>query len=121
MAVSVRIKHTYIGDLIIKVIPPGGNGLSSVILHNRLGGNRHNLEKVFDQSNTPQMASYVGKKATGTWTFRVEDKAAEDSGVLEQIEVQLTFPPTTQDGSTPMPRQTRSAAKSKISRSLRQR
>jgi len=35
LAVSVRLDHTYIGDLVITVIPPRAAGCRNVVLHNR--------------------------------------------------------------------------------------
>jgi subtilisin-like proprotein convertase family protein len=91
-AVYVRLEHTYIGDLLITVMPPSSSGLSKVVLHNRAGGSRDNLEMLYDPSNTPALAAYSGKKCDGTWTLRVEDKAAQDSGMLVQIGLHLFLP-----------------------------
>jgi len=89
VAVYVRLAHTYIGDLVITVVPPAQSGLSPVVLHNRAGGSRDNLEMLYDASNTPALDAYAGKKCNGTWTVRVEDKAAQDSGTLMQIALHL--------------------------------
>jgi subtilisin-like proprotein convertase family protein len=89
VAVYVRLAHTYIGDLVITVVPPAPSGLSPVVLHNRAGGSRDNLEMLYDASNTPALDVYAGKKCHGTWTVRVEDKAAQDSGTLMQIALHL--------------------------------
>lgn len=91
-AVYVRLEHTYIGDLLITVMPPSGSGLPKVVLHNRAGGSRDNLEMLYDPSNTPALAAYAGKKCQGTWTVRVEDKAAQDAGTLVQIGLHLFLP-----------------------------
>jgi subtilisin family serine protease len=91
-AVYVRLEHTYIGDLVVTVVPPATNGLSKVVLHNRAGGSRDNIEMLYDPSNTPGLAAYSGKKCNGTWTVRVEDKAAQDSGTLVQIGLHLFLP-----------------------------
>jgi subtilisin family serine protease len=91
-AVYVRLEHTYIGDLLITVMPPSSSGLPKVVLHNRAGGSRDNLEMLYDPSNTPALAAYSGKKCQGTWTVRVEDKAAQDAGTLVQIGLHLFLP-----------------------------
>ncbi len=36
--VSIRLEHSYIGDLVITLVPPANSGLSKVVLHNRAGG-----------------------------------------------------------------------------------
>jgi subtilisin-like proprotein convertase family protein len=63
-----------------------------VILHNRSGGPTHDLDRQYDPSNTPGLAVYSGKPCDGTWTVRVEDMAAQDSGMLIQIGLQLALP-----------------------------
>ncbi|MBE9029793.1 S8 family serine peptidase [filamentous cyanobacterium LEGE 11480] len=88
LAIYVKLEHTYIGDLVITAIPPVERGLETVVLHNRSGGNRDNLEKLFDPSNTPKLAVYSGKQCHGRWTLRVEDNAVEDAGTLIQISIQ---------------------------------
>jgi subtilisin family serine protease len=92
VAVYVKIQHTYIGDLLVTVKPPATSGLPNVVLHNRAGGSRDNIEMLYDASNTPALAAYAGKQCNGTWTVRVEDKAAQDSGTLVQIGLQLSLP-----------------------------
>lgn len=102
LVVSVRLEHTYIGDLLITVLPPTGRGLPKVVLHNRAGGSRDNLDQNYDPSNTPALAAYLGKKCNGTWTVTVEDKAARDSGTLIQIGLQMSIPPAAPpDGALP--------------------
>ena len=64
--VYVRLEHTYIGDLLITVMPPLSSGLSKVVLHKWAGGSRDNLEMLYDPSNTPALAAYSGKKCDGT-------------------------------------------------------
>jgi subtilisin family serine protease len=86
-AISVELLHTYIGDLVITVIPP--NGLAPVVLHQRAGGSMHNLNRTYDRSNVPELAAYTGR-CDGTWTIRVQDMAAEDSGTLVKIGIEIT-------------------------------
>ncbi|HZL89417.1 MAG TPA: S8 family serine peptidase [Pirellulaceae bacterium] len=93
LAAYVRLEHTYIGDLIIELIPPAGSGMQKVVLHNRAGGSRDDLEKLFDAANTPALRLAAGKKCDGTWIVRVQDRAAQDAGTLIQIGLQLSLPP----------------------------
>jgi subtilisin-like proprotein convertase family protein len=93
----VKLEHTYIGDLRITLIPPAARGLPSVVLHNRSGGPTHDLDRQYDPSNTPGLAAYAGKRCDGTWTVRVEDMAAQDSGMLIQIGLQLALPAAAPD------------------------
>jgi subtilisin family serine protease len=85
ITVQVKLEHTYIGDLVISLIPPAGSGLPTVVLHNRSGGSRNDIDTQYDVSNTPALAAIAGTQCNGAWTIRVEDKAAIDSGTLTQI------------------------------------
>jgi subtilisin-like proprotein convertase family protein len=110
-AVYIRLEHTYIGDLLITVMPPSSSGLPQVVLHNRAGGSRDNLEMLYDPSNTPALAAYSGKKCNGMWTVRIEDRAAQDSGMLVQIGLHLFLSSASPvQGSTTTPRISRRAA-----------
>jgi subtilisin-like proprotein convertase family protein len=109
-AVYLRLEHTYIGDLLITVMPPASSGLPNVVLHNRAGGSRDNLEMLYDPSNTPALAAYAGKPCNGTWTVRIEDKAARDSGMLVQMGLHLFLPALApMQGMLAAPRTARSA------------
>ena len=94
--VSIRLEHSYVGDLLITLIPPPGSGLAIVVLHNREGGRTKNLDRQYSVATTPGLAAYVGKSCKGVWTVQVEDKAAQDDGTLIQIELQLSVPPAPQ-------------------------
>jgi len=117
VAISVRLQHTYIGDLIITALPPAGRGLPKVVLHNRSGGSRNDIDRQYDPSNTPGLAAYTGKKCNGTWTVRVEDKAAQDSGTLIQIGLHMFLAPAQPSGgaasphAAPIPRRRKSRGK----------
>jgi len=103
LIVSVRLQHTYIGDLVITLIPPASLGLANVVLHNRAGGRRHDIDQRYSASTTAALAAFAGKSCKGAWTFRVEDRAAQDSGTLIQIELQLSIPPIDRNASPPPP------------------
>jgi subtilisin-like proprotein convertase family protein len=79
--VDLRIVHTYIGDLVASIVSPSG---STVVLHNRNGGNTDNLNKVFDLQNTPSLSILNGEPVNGTWTLFVADKAPADTGILSK-------------------------------------
>ncbi len=99
---SVRLQHTYTGDLVVTLIPPSGSGLANAVLHNRTGGRTKNLDRQYSASTTPALAAYEGNSCKGTWTFVVEDKEAQDSGSLIQIELQLLIPPIQRVASAPL-------------------
>ena len=79
LQVTVDIKHTYIGDLIVDLIAPNG---ASVNLHNRTGGSTDNIQQTYTID-----ASSVA--ANGTWTLRVQDKARGDVGYIDSWSLQF--------------------------------
>lgn len=89
--IAVDIEHTYIGDLVVRIIPPMTAGLSTVILHNRTGGNAKNLRKTYDQATMPALSTFVSKRPQGTWTLEVEDKEKQDTGILRKFSVEISF------------------------------
>jgi subtilisin family serine protease len=91
LSVIVEILHSYIGDLIVSLIPPSELGLSKIILHNRTGGAARNLKRTFDALTTPALANFQGKTVKGTWTIEVQDMAFRDEGQLVKFGIELLF------------------------------
>lgn len=91
LAVQVDLLHTYVGDLIITLVPPARTGAGQIVLHNRVGGAGKNLSRVYDVLNTPALGRLAGKSCRGRWTLRIRDAAAQDSGTLKAFSLQLTF------------------------------
>lgn len=89
IVVHVDIEHTYIGDLIVRLAPPTGSSVSSVVLHDRVGGSTQNLKRSFDMVSTPALANFLGISPHGTWTLKVSDRAAQDVGVIKQFSLEL--------------------------------
>lgn len=73
--IVVDIKHTYIGDLTVKIIAPDGK---SATLHNREGGSADNINKTYSIS-----ASAVTNNGNGTWKLQVQDSAGGDTGYID--------------------------------------
>jgi subtilisin family serine protease len=90
--VTVDIEHTYIGDLIVRLLPPspGGNP-TPVILHNRTGGSDDNLKRSYGPANTPGLGVLIGTSPAGTWTLEVADREAQDTGKINRFGLDLTF------------------------------
>jgi subtilisin-like proprotein convertase family protein len=91
LSVIVEILHTYIGDLIVSLIPPSELDLDKIILHNRSGGATHNLKKTFDALTIPALANLQGKTVKGTWELEVQDMAFRDAGQLVKFGLELFF------------------------------
>ncbi|MBL8325081.1 MAG: S8 family serine peptidase [Rubrivivax sp.] len=100
VSVGVDLAHSYIGDLVLTLEPPAATGLAAVTLHNRTGGTRNSIKKVYDKLTTPKLAAFAGKACNGRWTLKVRDAAAQDSGTLATFSVRLVFAPA---GSPALP------------------
>ncbi|MET9230379.1 proprotein convertase P-domain-containing protein [Lentzea sp. NPDC003310] len=78
--VTVRIVHTYIGDLTVNLIAPDG---TAYVLHNRSGGSADNIDRTYT-------VNVAGEGANGTWKLRVRDLAAQDTGTIDTWGINLT-------------------------------
>jgi subtilisin-like proprotein convertase family protein len=91
--VGIDVAHTYIGDLIVELASPGGK---KVVLHDRMGGPKHNLTVTLDSGTTAALGAMVGESVTGGWTLGIRDAERQDSGVLNrwtlEIEVAAASP-----------------------------
>jgi hypothetical protein len=72
--VSVDIRHTYRGDLIVRLNAPSGE---SFLLHNGEGGSNRDL--VFSD----RAVAAGGLERSGAWTLHVVDRYARDLGTLD--------------------------------------
>lgn len=86
--IHVDIEHTYIGDLVVKVKPPGA---AAVTLHDKAGGTTDNLRTTYDVVNTPGLAALVGTVQQGSWTLEVKDTATADQGKILRFGVELAL------------------------------
>jgi M6 family metalloprotease-like protein len=92
--VGIDISHTYIGDLVVELTNPGG---TTATLQSHSGGSAHNLTVTLDSGTTAPLGPMVGQPVAGTWTLRVRDVEAQDSGVLNRwtLEIDLDSAPQT--------------------------
>ncbi|MBB3062708.1 choice-of-anchor B family protein [Microbulbifer rhizosphaerae] len=79
ISVSVDITHTYIGDLEVDLLAPGGTVFN---LHNRSGGSADDIVQTYNLD-----AGTV--ESSGQWSLRVRDRANLDTGTINQWS--LTF------------------------------
>jgi subtilisin family serine protease len=91
LKVTVDLEHTYIGDLVVRLLPPAGAGAAPVVLHDRQGGGTHDIKKTYDSISAPGLLTLIGKVPKGTWTLKVEDKEKQDKGVLRSVKLELSF------------------------------
>ena len=91
--VHLDIRHTYIGDLVVTLVPPSSTGAGPIVLHDRSGASTANIVRVIDAQAVPGLDAVTGRAAQGAWTLRVEDREARDEGTLRSFGVELTFAP----------------------------
>ncbi len=87
LRVGVDIEHTWIGDLVVRVIPPRG---AAIVLHDREGGGTSNLRRTYDEVSTPELKTMRGRSARGKWALEVEDREKEDVGRVRRFAVEFT-------------------------------
>lgn len=75
--VEVRIRHTYVGDLVVDLVAPDGTAYR---LRDREGGSA-------DDVDTSYVVDLAAEERAGTWTLRVQDTAsrllAPNSGSID--------------------------------------
>jgi hypothetical protein len=86
LQVSVEIEHTYIGDLIVELIGPGGQRAK---LHDRTGGTGRQLNHTYDSAVTTALAVFSGLNFQGDWVLSVKDVASNDVGRLKRWSLDL--------------------------------
>lgn len=85
--VGVDITHSYVGDLRVSLISPTG---TPVILHDRNGGNIHDLHTQFDNRSVPGLQALSGESVKGEWTLHIQDLAPEDRGRLKSWSLEIS-------------------------------
>jgi subtilisin family serine protease len=89
--IAVDIEHTYVGDLVVRIVPPADQGAQPVVLHDRSGQGADNLKTVYDSVNAPGLGELASRPAAGQWTLEVSDHAQQDTGTLKQFSVQIDY------------------------------
>nr|MDQ3829484.1 S8 family serine peptidase [Candidatus Tectomicrobia bacterium] len=94
LKVQLEVEHSYIGDLVVTLIPPTDMQATPVKLHDRSGGATRNISRTYDALNVPDLASYRGKSAHGAWTLEVRDEARADVGTIKRFGLELVLTPS---------------------------
>lgn len=79
---SYVITHTYQGDLRVALVGPAGQ---EVVVRAPSGGGVDNLNE------TLTLTEFAGSPVAGTWTLRVADEAAADTGTLDTWSLTFTL------------------------------
>ena len=82
LQVSVDVRHTAVGDLVVSVVPPPAAGAQPVTLHDRTGGLGDDLRRTYDAVQVPALDDLKGRSAQGVWTLEVRDQARRDVGSI---------------------------------------
>lgn len=86
IAVSVDITHTWIGDLLVTLTPPGG---TPIRLHDRTGRDADNIIRTWNAQDTPGLQALRGKQAGGAWRLAVADLEGQDTGKLNRWKIEI--------------------------------
>lgn len=89
--VAVDIEHTFIGDLVVTLVPPAALGVAPIVLHDRQGGGSKDIKKTYDSINAPGLLALIGKSPKGTWTLKAQDKEKVDQGRLRSVRLELSL------------------------------
>jgi subtilisin-like proprotein convertase family protein len=81
LRVHVDIQHTYIGDLIVRLVGPDGTRAD---LHRRAGGGADDISLSYDDRSVPALAAFLGTDIRGTWGLEVSDHVRSDTGRLRR-------------------------------------
>lgn len=111
VSVAVDIKHTYVGDLVVSLEAPARLGIAPIVLHNRTGGSRNNLKRIYEATTARGLVALAGRDCHGSWTLRVQDAAAEDTGTLVTFSLRLSFGPINRVAEAPSKRSNTKVAK----------
>lgn len=84
--IELDITHTYIGDLVVRLISPSG---TSVVLHNRSGGSADNLIRAYGVTDTSALQVLRAESISGNWRLNVSDHANLDQGKLNRWAIKL--------------------------------
>ena len=90
ISVGWRIKHTYAGDIVIKLISPLGKVIT---LFDREGGARSLGYKMESHTvlNTPSLKAMIGEQILGNWTLNVSDVSARDIGEFVEWGIKIAY------------------------------
>lgn len=101
--VNLELDHTYLADLVVKLISPAG---TTVVLLSSSCGDLQNINATFDDdapnficNGDPaisgivkplgSLSSFVGESILGEWTLEINDNAASDGGSLKAFSLDV--------------------------------
>lgn len=80
VTVTVNVSHTYIGDLVLKLVDPSGK---SYLLQNKKGGRTRDLRGTFGKELTSETnLQSLSNASSGVWKLQIADVVRIDTGTL---------------------------------------
>ncbi|WP_343328853.1 proprotein convertase P-domain-containing protein [Polaribacter staleyi] len=116
VTITLRLDHSYRGDLEITLTSPSGTTINLTFDN---GGTRNNLYATFDDAATntigndntnhisssivlrkpdQALSAFIGENAAGTWTLNIADDAGVDEGTFNSATINVTTVDTDNDG-----------------------
>lgn len=86
VSIEVDIKHTWVGDLVIRLRAPDG---TLVVLQDREGGRGKSARTPLTSVLDPGLETLRGMNCRGEWTLEISDRAESDTGVLRKWALDL--------------------------------
>ncbi|MCX6118674.1 MAG: C25 family cysteine peptidase [Proteobacteria bacterium] len=88
VSVAVKIKHSYVGDLLISMTSPAGK---RIVLRNKEGGGADDLDIRWGRNGVAvaDLAQFVGDEVFGDWKIDVQDDATGDVGIWNDVELNI--------------------------------
>ena len=84
LEIYVNITHPFISDLSVEVTSPNGGSPTTVRLHNKTGGSSDDIIGWYPSPLVPDqsLSAFDGQDMAGTWSLKVVDSYATDTGTL---------------------------------------
>ena len=88
ISVALKVRHPYVGDLIITLVTPSGQ---SIALRSREGGAGNDLDVRWgrDGEDLEALRALVGKEVQGEWRLNIKDTASSDVGTWSDFDFVL--------------------------------
>lgn len=86
LIVSVEIRHTYSGDLVVELMSPSGR---RAVLQSRQGGSKDDVVRTLDSEVSSALSPLLGQPSLGAWILRISDLDAVDEGRLKRWTIKV--------------------------------
>lgn len=84
--ISLEVAHSFMGDLEIVLISPGGK---AILLQNRTLARITTLHKTYSFETTPALKSLLNQPVAGQWQLKLVDHVVFNTGQLKQWQLRI--------------------------------